>query len=1212
MEKPKHSHALAYVLIIALVLLGAFSAIAAAASERSPEASASSASGQGSADNAASSTRLMAAAGPLAASVTVIKEVALNTPEFLDEPGGAFTFTLTISNLGADAVTVQTVTDILDGQPLVPTPPELLVLEGQPIPSNGSLTATFSIVVKEPVDGNGTPHENGAEVTVVDAQNVPTTVVTDSPAYFWVDDLRPTVTIQRLITSQPPFLELATVNYTLRITNTSVEPVLITQLVDTFQPTNSFPGIVGKTWLQPNGFLDIPLTVGPLDAGGYYEWAEVVVEDNEGNQVTQSDNRFPTTLTLRVQDVFPTVTISKTVDRTSLPAPATFNYTLIITNTSPERVQITDLSDSQSFDPGGWVGEWLAAGEVLSIPYSVTYDAPGTYVNDVWLSVMDNELNQFDAPIASQSVTVVPAAPALSLVKSASPATYDTLGQVITYSYTLTNTGNVTLVGPFTVTDDKAVAAPTLPLPITLAPAASIDFSATHTITQADLDAGSVKNTATGAGKFGNATVTSNQATATVTATQTPALSLVKSASPATYDAAGQTITYTYVLKNTGNVTLAGPFSVADDKVTVPAAAGPLAPGASVQTSATYTVTPADLDAGSVTNAATASTTLGGNPVTSNQATATVTATQAPALSLVKSASPATYDTLGQVITYSYTLTNTGNVTLVGPFTVTDDKAVAAPTLPLPITLAPAASIDFSATHTITQADLDAGSVKNTATGAGKFGNATVTSNQATATVTATQTPALSLIKSASPATYDAAGQTITYTYVLKNTGNVTLAGPFSVTDDKVAPADITVPATPTSLAPNASITVTGAYKITQADLDAGSVKNTATGAGKFGNATVTSNQATATVTATQAPALSLTKSASPATYDTLGQVITYTYVLKNTGNVTLAGPFSVTDDKVAPADITVPATPTSLAPNASITVTGAYKITQADLDAGSVKNTATGHAAFGGKDVPSNRASATITAACCVTAIKFYDRNANGTFDSGESFIKGWRIKVFRLDGTLVARGHTDVAGEVTFRLGAGTYIVREVMPSCAWVATTPQQQTITVPPGGPQQVWFGNVCLGAGGGHSPGFWSNKNGEYTINAMIRSGIDVYARLRALDLKDGWGRSFDPCNYTQLRTWLRAGNAAYMPYQLSVQLAAMELNVWSGFVKGDAVVYGGLAIGFLSINDLMDRADTALGQGSASRAYLEQLKSALDGANNNCTFVQRGPCCIRY
>ena len=396
-------------------------------------------------------------------------------------------------------------------------------------------------------------------------------------------------------------------------------------------------------------------------------------------------------------------------------------------------------------------------------------------------------------------------------------------------------------------------------------------------------------------------------------------------------------------------------------------------------------------------------------------------------------------------------------------------------------------------------------------------------------------------------------------------------------------------------------------HTITQADLDAGSLTNTATASTTFGASPVTSNQASATVNATQTAALSLTKSASPTTYDTLGQVITYTYVLKNTGNVTLAGPFTVADDK-----LTVPDAAGPLAPGASVQTSATHTITQADLDAGSLTNTATASTTFGASPVTSNQASATVTAACCVTAIKFYDRNANGMFDPGEPFIKGWRIKVLRPDGTLVARGHTDAAGEVTFRLGAGTYIVREVMPSCAWVATTPQQQTITVPPGGPQQVLFGNVCLGAGGGHSPGFWSNKNGEYTINAMIRGGIDVYARLRALDLKDGWGRSFDPCNYAQLRAWLRAGNAAYMPYQLSVQLAAMELNVWSGFVKGDALVYGGPAIGFLSINDLMDRANTALGQGSASRAYLGQLKSALDGANNDCTFVQPGPCCIRY
>ena len=201
-----------------------------------------------------------------------------------------------------------------------------------------------------------------------------------------------------------------------------------------------------------------------------------------------------------------------------------------------------------------------------------------------------------------------------------------------------------------------------------MAPGASITCSATYTITQADLDAGSVTNTATAS----NGTVTSNQDSETVTAAQSPALTLVKTASPSTYDAVGNVISYSYLVTNSGNVTLSGPFTISDDKATAscPATAA-LAPGASITCSATYTITQADLDAGSVTNTATAS----NGTVTSNQDSETVTAAQSPALTLVKTASPSTYDAVGNVISYSYLVTNSGNVTLSGPFTISDDKA---------------------------------------------------------------------------------------------------------------------------------------------------------------------------------------------------------------------------------------------------------------------------------------------------------------------------------------------------------------------------------------------------------------------------------------------------------------------------------------------------------------------------------------------------------
>ncbi len=136
---------------------------------------------------------------------------------------------------------------------------------------------------------------------------------------------------------------------------------------------------------------------------------------------------------------------------------------------------------------------------------------------------------------------------------------------------------------------------------------------------------------------------------------------------------------------------------------------------------------------------------------------------------------------------------------------------------------------------------------------------------------------------------------------------------------------------------------------------------NTATAHATFGGADVASNPDSATVTAVQDKTLKLVKTATPTTYSIQGAVISYSFLVTNGGNVTLGGPFTVTDDKAT--DESCPST-ASLAPGASIICTASYTIAAGDMTAGSVTNTAQAHGFFGTPATPvdSNYASATVT----------------------------------------------------------------------------------------------------------------------------------------------------------------------------------------------------------------------------------------------------------
>jgi uncharacterized repeat protein (TIGR01451 family) len=529
--------------------------------------------------------------------------------------------------------------------------------------------------------------------------------------------------------------------------------------------------------------------------------------------------------------------------------------------------------------------------------------------------------------------------PKISLVKSASITSYSAAGTPVTYSYKMTNTGNVTLTS-VGVTDPMTGLSAISCSSTTLAPGASETCTATYTTTQADVDAGALSNTGTATGTPPSGPKVTASSSVTIPAIQGPAIALVKSASITSYSAAGTPVTYSYKVTNTGNVTLTS-VGVTDPMTGLSAISCPgttLAPGASETCTATYTTTQADVDAGSLTNTGTATgTSPAGTKVTATSTLTVPGPTSSPKITLVKSASITSYSAAGTPVTYSYKVTNAGNVTLTS-VGVTDPMAGLSAISCPSSTLAPGASETCTATYTTTQTDVNTGAITNTGTATGT--SPTGTKVTATSSVTVpgpTASPKITLVKSANVSSYSGPGTVVTYSYKVTNTGNVTL-NPVTVTDPMAGLSALSCPAT--QLAPAASETCTATYTTTQTDVDKGAITNTATATGT--SPTGTKVTATSSVTIcgpTASPKITLLKSANVSAYSGAGTVVTYSYKVTNTGNVTLK-PVTVTDPMSGLSAVSCPAT--QLAPAASETCTATYTTTKTDVSKGAITNTAT------------------------------------------------------------------------------------------------------------------------------------------------------------------------------------------------------------------------------------------------------------------------------
>ncbi|HJT61997.1 MAG TPA: hypothetical protein VJ797_09975, partial [Burkholderiales bacterium] len=318
--------------------------------------------------------------------------------------------------------------------------------------------------------------------------------------------------------------------------------------------------------------------------------------------------------------------------------------------------------------------------------------------------------------------------PSLNIVKDATVpgGTADVAGEEVSYQITVQNTGNVPLTG--VIVTDPFVSSITRVADVAgdndnlLEVGETWAYTASHVVTQAEIDSngggdGDIDNTATADSNESD----EDSDDAIVPVDQNPALLIVKDADAGQVaDLAGEVLTYSISVQNTGNQTLTG-VTVSDPN----ADAGSIVRGADLvgddddllevgetwSFDAAHTLTQAEIDSngggdGDIDNTATADS----NESDEDSDDAIVPVDQNPALEVTKAANKSAVDRADQLITYTIVLTNAGNTTLTG--VLADDTLLGALTAPVE-SLSANGKLDvgetwtYGPTHNVTQSEID-------------------------------------------------------------------------------------------------------------------------------------------------------------------------------------------------------------------------------------------------------------------------------------------------------------------------------------------------------------------------------------------------------------------------------------------------------------------------------------------------------------------------
>jgi uncharacterized repeat protein (TIGR01451 family) len=749
----------------------------------------------------------------------------------------------------------------------------------------------------------------------------------------------------------------------------------------------------------------------------------------------------------------PDLVLSKTQVPTSgagLVAGDVVDYTVSVTNSgsaTATNVVVTDHRAGVVLSCSGLVTGSLAPGGTVDCTgsYTVTQadiDSGATIAN--WASVVADgftpSVTVFPSdvvcapesdPLSACVDLTVGGSPDLVLSKSQSPTSGAGLvaGATVNYTVSVTNSGSATATN-VQVTDHRAgvVLSCSGLLAGSLAPGGTVACTGSYAVTQSDVDSGAtIANWASVSadGFVPSVTVFPSDvvcaaesdplsACVDLTVGAVPDLVLTKSQSPTSGVGlvAGDVVDYTVSVVNSGSATATN-VVVTDHRAGVVLGCvwsggvgteNTLAPGGTVECTGSYTVTQADVDSGAtIANWAsveadgfTPSVTVFDSDVVcaaeSDPLSACVDLTVggAPDLEITKTVDVAGLSspvTAGGVIVYGVTVENKGTATATDVVIVDENPAVSAlscvwpgssDTGPGPGVLAPGESAVCSATYVVTQGDIDSGvTVTNWATvscsAAGCGPSVPVFPPDVACDVSADAAdllsscvstvldgePHLDLTKSQSPTSGAGlvAGDVVDYTVTVVNNGSATATNVL-VTDHR---ADVVLACvwsggvgTENTLAPAGTVSCTGSYTVTQADIGSGAtIANWAsvTADGFVPSVTVFPSDvvcaaesdplsACVDLAVGAVPDLVLTKSESPTSGAGLvaGDVVDYTVTVVNSGSATATNVL-VTDHRAdVPLDCVWSGgvgTEYTVAPGGTVTCTGSYTVTQSDIDAG-------------------------------------------------------------------------------------------------------------------------------------------------------------------------------------------------------------------------------------------------------------------------------------